>query len=481
MMFRGISHALLAEPGAAVAVLNRNGAVTAANAAFTALGGLAALPEAAREAVHAALRSGVAQRLALGPDAPVDAVVLPFGPRRGGMLRLTDLRAQRDMQCQFAEGQRLQALGQLAAGIAHDFNNILAGISGAAEALAAVTPQAGRDDLAVIRDGAARGAGLVRHLLAFTGQQTLRPQRVALNDAVRDVASLLRRLLDAPVTLELALEEPGRFIRIDPGQLDQVLINLAVNARDAMPQGGTLRIATGHRVVITPVAEGRETLAPGRYVVIEVRDTGIGMPPGIMARIFEPFFTTRRGRGGTGLGLATVLGIIRQSGGTLHVESTPGAGTVFRITLPRDETPDPGAGAAQAPLACAGNRALVVDDERAVRLVAARVLRGAGWEVTEADCAEDAQDAAPEGLSLLVSDVSMPGQDGPALAVALRKIFPALRVVLMSGYADAAQRAALQAENIGYVAKPFSAEALLAAAGRPLVAESPAHAQSVTS
>lgn len=451
---------LLAEPGAALAMIDRHGGVAAANAAFLSLGGLACLAPEGLAALHSALASGQACAVPAGQGG-VAATVTPLGMHAGALVRLTDTRPQRERERQLEEGQRLQAVGQLAAGIAHDFNNILTAIQGAAEALRPDVAAGAQAELAVIRDGAARGAALIRQLLAFTGQQTLRPQIVALNDAVRALAGLLARLIGRQIALALHLEEPGRYVRIDPGQLDQVLINLAVNARDAMPGGGTLSISTAHRVVLNPEREGSVTLPPGRYAVLEMRDTGCGMGPDILARIFEPFFTTRRGAGGTGLGLSTVHGIVHQSGGALHVESAPGQGTLFRITLPRAEPPPP----APPPPRPAGHRALVVDDEMPVRALAARILRRAGWEVAEAASGDEALEEAPDALDVLVSDVAMPGLDGPGLAAALRLRFPDLRVVLMSGYADAAQRAALAEARIDFVAKPFAAEALIAAVG----------------
>ena len=193
-------------------------------------------------------------------------------------------------------------------------------------------PAAAAADLALVEDAARRGAALVRQLLAFARQQQLQPRVLALNEAITAIAPLLRRLLGEAVRLDLALE-PGRWVKADPTQLDQVILNLAVNARDAMPQGGTLRIATGHRVVLRPDGEG--TLPPGRWVVLEVGDTGGGIPPEVLPRLFEPFFTTRLEKGGTGLGLATVQGIVAQSGGHITVESRVGEGTIFRIHLPR--------------------------------------------------------------------------------------------------------------------------------------------------
>ena len=253
----------------------------------------------------------------------------------------------------------------------------------------------------------------------------------------------------------------------DPAQLDQVLLNLAVNARDAMPDGGTLTIATGHAVVLRPEGEGPGALPPGRYALLEVTDTGCGIPPEVLPRLFEPFFTTRPGQGGTGLGLATVQGIVAQSGGRITVESEPGAGTRFRIHLPRQEAPaalPPAPAAAAAAIGSAGPIVLV-EDEDTLRRLAERVLARAGHAVLPADGAEGALallDGAPQPAAL-VSDVAMPGMDGVALARRLRTRWPGLPVVLLSGYAEAALGADLAGEGLHFLAKPYAPAELLAA------------------
>ena len=257
----------------------------------------------------------------------------------GAILQLTDISAQKRLEAQLAQSQKLQAVGQLAGGIAHDFNNLLQAIIGAAdEALARGLPEAETiEDLEQIRTSAGRGAALVRQLLAFGRQQTLQPRAVSINEAVENLTGLLRRLLGSTIRLELELEHPGRTVRVDPTQLDQVLVNLAVNARDAMGDGGQLTLRTGHITLYRALIRGEETIPPGRYVMVEVQDTGTGIPPEVLPRIFDPFFTTRRERGGSGLGLSTVHGIIRQSDGFLAVDSLLGKGTRIRIYLPRHD------------------------------------------------------------------------------------------------------------------------------------------------
>jgi two-component system cell cycle sensor histidine kinase/response regulator CckA len=324
-----------------------------------------------------------------------------------------------------------------------------------------------------VQDAARRGAGLVRQLLAFARQQTLQPRVLSLNEAVRGIAPLLTRLLGGGVRLELALEEPGRQVRVDPGQLDQVLLNLAVNARDAMPEGGRLRIATGHALVLRPEGGGAANdLPPGRYAVLEVADTGIGMAPELAARIFEPFFSTKGGAG-TGLGLATVQGIVAQSGGHIAVESAPGQGTRFRIHLPRHEGSESPATPPAAPEPLpppmsprwpAAAPLLLVEDEVALRRLAERALTRAGHEVLAAESAEAALDLLAGGgaPAALVSDVSMPGMDGLALARELRRRWPGLPVVLLSGYAPGTIGRDLGAEGIRFLAKPYAPAELCA-------------------
>jgi two-component system cell cycle sensor histidine kinase/response regulator CckA len=385
-------------------------------------------------------------------------------------------------------------VGQLAGGIAHDFNNLLTAILGAADAILerSETPGETVADAQQIRRGVERGAALVRQLLAFSRQQTLQPRIVAVNAAIEDAARLLRRLLGAKIALTLALEQPGRRVMVDPGQLDQVLLNLAVNARDAMADGGTLTLASGHATLYRPRLAGADIIPPGRYVTITVADSGVGIAEADMPRIFEPFFTTKHtpgtsglggtgiggagqggtGQGGTGLGLPTVLGIVRQSGGFLEVASEVGVGTRMVVYLPRyaaaeADTVPPRPPAPVAP-GGAGRVALVVEDEAAVRLVLARALTRAGWRVLAAETAESAlemlQNSAelPESQpSVVISDVVMPGMDGPALVRAVRRIYPGIPAVMVSGYAEPVLRQDLAAADIAFLAKPYATAELL--------------------
>ena len=477
-----IAEALFKDDQAALALLDAQGVVRRASAGLHSLLGaglgenaFAALPEQPARALADALRQGrrAAETASFDPGhAPrmllLSLLPLPHG---GGLLRVTDRTHERAMEEQLGQSQRLQAVGELAGGIAHDFNNLLTAILGATDdMMARSSSDLDREDLAQIRASSERGAALVRQLLAFSSQQTLQPRVIALNDAIRHTAKLLERLLGPGVVLKLELEEPGRMVRIDPTQLDQVLINLAVNAGHAMPKGGQLTIGASPRLVLRPEKCGGEVLPPGRYACLWVRDTGSGIAPELLPRIFEPFFTTKRDSGGTGLGLSTVHGIVRQSGGYMEVESGAGTGTTFRILLPRHEPAalwqgEPAPAPILPPATATGRTILLVDDEAPVRRLAERALRRQGFEVIAAPSAEDALESLAEektgektgaGLACVISDVVMPGLDGLALVRQLRTTWPGLPAILMSGYADAALRDSLQAADICFLAKPFS-------------------------
>ena len=428
----------------------------------------------------------------------------------GLLLRLTDLTAGKLLQAELAHSQKLLAVGQLAGGVAHDFNNLLTAIIGAADS--ALERGGGAETLADLRqihDSAERGAALVRQLLAFGRRQPLRPLAIAVNAAIDDLEAVLRELLGPRIRLELALEHPGRSVWIDPVQFDQVLINLAANARDAMPAGGALTLRTGHLTLYRPAVLGAETAPPGRYETIELADTGEGIPADLLPHVFEPFFTTRRGRGGRGLGLSTVHGIVRQSGGfvalenrlapTLPAPTLPavdgcgeavagpgetvrGHGTRARIWLPRhdpaelsDATEPPyvepphaaPVPAVPAPAAQHVRLALLVEDEEPVRRLAQRALARAGWRVHAAESAEAALAAMPtliesaDSPAVLVSDVVLPGMDGMALVGAVRAIWPDLPVVLVSGYTESALRGDPLADGVVFLPKPYRLKELL--------------------
>ena len=415
-------------------------------------------------------------------DVNVRVVILPL--RGGGaLLRFTDLSEQRQLEARLAHSQKLQATGQLAAGIAHDFNNLLTAILGAADGvLGRDTDLETRDDAAQIRDSAQRGAALVRQLLAFGRQQRLEPRIIAVNAAIEDVSGLLRRLLGGQIRLVLALEQPGRQIRADPSQFDQVLINLAVNARDAMQTGGELTLRSGHITLYRPMLLGAETVPPGRYVMIEVHDTGAGIAPDLLPRIFDPFFTTKRERGGSGLGLSTVHGIVRQSDGFLAVDSEVGRGTSVRIYLPRcDGVPEvQPLPSLSKPLPAPEARrgmVLLVDDEDPVRRLAARALKRAGWEVCDAESGESALDMLcdlPESPVAMISDMVMPGMDGGALCRAVRAQIgvPNLPVILVSGYVESHIQQSVDNSTTRFLAKPYGLAELVATLSEMLQSQS---------
>lgn len=465
----------MADPACCTALLDRRGLVVRSGGWRALQPGTQAaayLAEPAASLVRRALAAGnalaVPARLNGTPVAlnfnPLPANLVRFGPV-AAVLRLSDRTRERELEEALGQAQRLQEVGELAGGIAHDFNNLLTAILGAAEDLLAHASDTDAADLTQIQASALRGADLVRQLLAFSQRQTLQPRVLVLDDAVGQAANLLRRLLGSRVNLVLDLKAPGRQVRMDATQLDQVLMNLAVNARNAMSEGGTLTIATDWRMVLGADAPGPDALPPGRYATIDITDTGGGIAPELLPRIFDPFFTTRRGQGGTGLGLSMVQGIVRQSSGHLSVRSTPGAGTCFTITLPRYQPVSSDAPAAPnvrlggAPVAnlqrATQGRILLVDDDDAIRLLAKRALVRDGWDVVEADGAEAALKADIATLECVVSDVAMPGLDGPGLVRALRLRRPALPALLISGHADAGQRRALAAEDIAFLPKPF--------------------------
>ena len=376
------------------------------------------------------------------------------------------------------QARKLQAIGALAGGVAHDFNNLLQAIIGAGESLAdrPGLDEAAREDVTMILGAARRGGALVRQLLAFAGQQTLQPRVVAVNSAVGALVPLLRRSLGERVQLQVELDEPGRFVTVDPGQLDQVLVNLSINARDAMPNGGTLILRTGRRTLLAAHPGGVETIPAGRYVMLEVQDTGTGIAPEALPRIFEPFFTTRHDRG-SGLGLSTVLGIVRQSAGFLEVETTPGQGSVFRILLPRSAAPKAAAPAlpdAVAPSPAEGGVVLLVEDEDAIRRLAQRALERQGWRVLAADCGEAALAllTPDSALCCVVTDMIMPGIDGATLAQQVRARLgrPALPAIIVSGYAEVPLHDAIGASATAFLPKPYSMRDLaarVAALARP--------------
>ena len=396
------------------------------------------------------------------------------------LVNLVDMAEQRNLELQFAQGQKMQAVGQLAGGVAHDFNNLLTAIIGHCDLLL-LRARPGDEsfpDIMQVKQNANRAANLVRQLLAFSRQQTLRPKVLSLTDVLAELSHLLQRLIGENIELKLQHERDLGLVKADQGQLEQVIINLAVNARDAMPRGGTLSIVTRNVSREESVKLGHDLMPAADYVEIEVQDTGKGISPEDLGKIFEPFFTTKQpgtGAGsGTGLGLATVYGIVKQTGGFIFPKSEVGRGTAFRIYLPRlqqveTERPadddDEAGGPDGKPQDLTGKGTIMlVEDEDAVRVFAARALRNKGYTVLEANGGEAALKALAEHdgkIDLLISDVVMPQMDGPTLIKRVRQTLPDLKVIYISGYAEDAFRRNLDPDaDFDLLPKPFSLKQL---------------------
>jgi PAS domain S-box-containing protein len=384
------------------------------------------------------------------------------------LLYLQDITERKNLEDQLRQAQKMEAVGQLAGGIAHDFNNLLTAILGSTELLLADTApnDSRREDLQEISRASHRASALVRQLLAFSRKQVMQARLVNLNTIVHEMGSMLRRVVGERIALRLDLDQGLGHITADPGQLEQVIANLGVNARDAMPDGGTLTIATAN-VNAPGVAGAEEALPPGGpLVALSVSDTGTGMDEHVLAHLFEPFFTTKELGRGTGLGLATVYGIVRQSGGQIQVASRPGEGSTFTAYFPRVEADSRAASATPLPEPSPGGTetVLVVEDEAAVRHLCCRVLRAKGYRVLEAPHAEAALAlvaAMAEPIHLLVTDMVMPGMGGPALAAQLVATRPTLRVLYITGYAlEAIEQGGDVAGADGLLQKPFSADQL---------------------
>jgi len=377
-----------------------------------------------------------------------------------------DATEQRRLEGQLLQAQKMEAVGRLAGGVAHDFNNLLTVILSYSDLLLEDLPLdiPDREDVEEIRKAAIAASALTRQLLAFSRQQVLEPRVLDVNTVVASTEKLLTRLLGEDVSLTTSLAVALGAVKVDPGQLEQIIMNLAVNARDAMPRGGRLSIETGNVEMDEGYVSGHPLARPGHYVMLAVSDTGIGMDAATQARIFEPFFTTKEAGKGTGLGLATVYGIVRQSGGFIWVYSEPGHGTSFKIYLPRvDESVSPAVPA--APQVVGGSETvLVVEDVAAVRAVTRQMLERQGYRVLEASNGATALSLAQQhqsGIHLLVTDVVMPEVSGRELADQLVQLRPDMKVLFMSGYTDdAIVRHGILQEGIAYLQKPFTPDTL---------------------
>jgi len=393
----------------------------------------------------------------------------------GTMYDFTERKAERlRLEEQLAQAQKMEAVGKLAGGISHDFNNLLTVILSYSEIVATALPvESGlTSEVGEIRRAAQRAVRLTRQLLAYSRQQILRPTDLDLNNVVSDMAAMLRRVIAEDIVLELRPGAQSATVRTDPGQLEQVIVNLAVNARDAMPGGGKLTLSTSFITLDAQTeAAWMVPVRPGPYVLLEVTDSGEGMDAETQRRIFEPFFTTKSKGRGTGLGLATVYGIVKQSGGYIWVDSRPGAGTTFRIYLPqvttamRALTP-----VVQLPVLARGTETvLVVEDEYAVRALTRRILWEAGYTVLDACSGEEAIAAleAQQGLvDLICTDVVMPGMNGREIAWQALARWPSTKILYISGYDDGVltERArglgGALAPDIAFLHKPFTPESL---------------------
>ncbi|MFZ1960363.1 MAG: PAS domain-containing protein [Methylovirgula sp.] len=481
----------------AIAIVDRDGRVQRSNAAFAKL-----MPEALRgadsrsiyagvlESDRAALEAAIAAAAASKSDiAPVDIGL--FGERGrsarllisaadeadgpGATIYALDTTELRTLKENFAQSQKMQAIGQLAGGVAHDFNNVLTAIIGYSDLLLANhrPTDPSFQDIMQIKQNANRAAGLVRQLLAFSRRQTLRPEVVQLGDVLSELLMLLRRLVGEKISLDLRHGRDLWLVKADLNQLEQVVINLVVNSRDAMPEGGRIELRVNNLNAAECARLGEESLPAADYVTIEVEDTGTGIAPEVREKIFEPFFTTKEVGKGTGLGLAMVYGIVKQTGGFVFCDSTLGVGTTFRILLPRyiaradeEEARKEPAKKAAADLTGHGT-ILLVEDEEAVRAFGARALSARGYTVLEAANGAEALelvDRNPGKIDLIVSDVVMPEMDGPTMFGELRKRGVAAKVIFVSGYAEEAfARNLPEGQDFGFLAKPFTLKQLIEA------------------
>jgi two-component system cell cycle sensor histidine kinase/response regulator CckA len=474
--------------------VGRDGSIANFNTAFAAMAPRGARGASFGQSVHpdhvAAVAKAVADAFAGAPPAePLDVTFAGdpghsaqlffgrFAPGEGESLTVyaIDTTQHASLEVQLAQSRKMLAIGQLAGGIAHDFNNVLTAIIGFSDLLLARHKPTDPSfaDIMNIKQNANRAANLVRQLLAFSRRQTLRPEVTSLTDIISDLGNLLGRLLGEKIELKIVHGRDVGLVKVDVNQFEQVVINLAVNARDAMPNGGALVIRTQNITEEESRLLRPGLVPPGDYVLFEVEDTGTGMPPEVLEKIFEPFFTTKEVGKGTGLGLSTVYGIIKQTGGFVFCDSEVGRGTTFRIYLPRHAeaerkeplatAQEPAKEAKPADLTGKGT-ILLVEDEDAVRSFASRALQSRGYTVLTAETGERAlaivEDKGSE-IDLVLSDVVMPEMDGPTLLKEMRKRGHTTRVVFISGYAEDAFEKNLEgATDFAFLPKPFTLKQL---------------------
>jgi two-component system cell cycle sensor histidine kinase/response regulator CckA len=484
----------------AIAAVDAAGAVLRPNAAFARLAQAALKTEAAKgkltifdlvaERDRAALSASIeAAAQGKGEVAPLDVSLAGAGAGRSARLFVSaadpktdegasatifalDTTEQRTLQENLVQSQKMQAIGQLAGGVAHDFNNVLTAIIGYSDLLLANhrPTDPSFQDIMQIKQNANRAAGLVRQLLAFSRRQTLRPQTLQLNDVLSELQMLLRRLVGETIQLDVVYGRDLWLVKADINQFEQVIVNLVVNARDAIGEGGKITLRT-RNFPADECADLKEmAIVPADYVLVEVEDDGHGIPAEVRAKIFEPFFTTKEVGKGTGLGLSMVYGIVKQTGGYVFCDSEPGKGAIFRILLPRrqgDDADEPVKKEAPKPASDLTGRGaiLLVEDEEAVRAFASRALASRGYTVLEAESGADAlrvAETATEPIDLIVSDVIMPEMDGPTMLTELRRRGSTAKVIFVSGYADDAfARNLPEGQEFVFLPKPFSLKQLI--------------------
>jgi len=415
-----------------------------------------------------------------GPDRFVQVSLKPVEENGEALLLavLTDATELKTLEAQFVQSQKMHAIGQLAGGVAHDFNNLLTAISGHCDLLLLRHDEGdpAYGDLVQINQNANRAASLVGQLLAFSRKQTLSPEVVDLPEALSELAHLLSRLVGETVRLTLRHDDGVPPVRVDKRQLEQVIMNLVVNARDAMPDGGEITVETSPVTLDAEMRRNRAAIPPGDYAVVRVRDEGVGIAPEDLQKIFEPFFTTKKPGEGTGLGLSTAYGIIKQTGGFIFADSIRGEGTVFTLYFPASDCPAQAPeipAATAAPVIVKGDGVvMLVEDEAPVRAFASRALRLRGYTVIEAENAEEALDRLADPalhIDVFVTDVVMPGMDGPTWVREALKSRPGTRVVFVSGYAeDALSDQQARVPNSVFLPKPFSLQDLTATVQRQI-------------
>ena len=412
--------------------------------------------------------------LATHKDGSTFEVSMSWGPlddepAHGYVVTFADMTDRKRLEAQLMQAQKMEAVGRLAGGVAHDFNNMLTAIKSYSQLLLqdVAADDARHKDIQEIDLAADRAARLTRQLLAFSRQQMLQPRVLDVNQTVSELEKMLQRLLLKDITLSTRLAPDLHAVRADAGQLEQVIVNLVVNARDAMPDGGRLTVRTQN--VTIDAAAARQgwsfEVRPGEYVLISVTDTGHGMDAATQSRIFEPFFTTKDRHKGTGLGLSTVYGIVKQSGGYIRVISEPGQGSAFEVYLPVADGSVAPAGPPARPATSGGSETvLVVEDDDGIRAVIKRILERAGHRVLEATNGAEALrlcETSGDTIDLVLSDIAMPEMQGPDLARRIRERHPGMAMLLMSGYAESAtQQDGILAEGVEFLGKPFSPDAL---------------------